>query len=79
MRWRITIRGDDAGARVELRGYADLSQARLIDLSNAMKPYGLVIASPADNDYDPFAEIEEERRMLADAQLIIAELYRRLA
>lgn len=55
-RWRVTIRGEG----VELRGYADLHLNALEALSQAMIPYGLVIASPADDYYDPFAQWEED-------------------
>lgn len=54
-RWRITVRGA-APRRVELRGYVDLPLVELEDLAATLKPYGLVMASPADDDYDPFAE-----------------------
>lgn len=48
-RSRVTIRGEG----VELRGYVD-EAARLVALAEAMRPFGLVIASPAEDDYDPF-------------------------
>jgi len=52
-RWRITVRGEDC----ELRGYLDVSDRtdqpnRLVEFSDAMKPYGIVLASPAP-DYEP--------------------------
>lgn len=52
-RWRITIRNDEP--RLELRGYADLEYGDLVAMSNVLKPYGLVIASPIEDDYNPFA------------------------
>ena len=53
MRFRITVR--EAGT--ELRGYLSVDDmATLQNFAAAMKPYGVVIASPADDDYDPFAE-----------------------
>jgi hypothetical protein len=52
MRFRITIRNDEP--RLELRGYADLEPLALQHFAATLKPYGLVIASPADDDYDPF-------------------------
>lgn len=52
-RFRITIRSDEP--RMELRGYADfISQADIERFARAMEPYGLVIGSLADKDYDPF-------------------------
>ena len=48
-RFRVTIRGEG----VELRGYVD---NYLPGIARVMEPYGLVIASPAEDDYDPFAE-----------------------
>lgn len=53
MRLRITVRGTD----VELRGYVDgMANARL--LSQQMEGIGVVAASVADDDYDPFKEQE---------------------
>jgi hypothetical protein len=54
MRYRITIRGD--APRTELRGYADLSAIELVAFADAMRPFGLVIVSYADDDYDPFED-----------------------
>jgi hypothetical protein len=53
MRWRITVRGEG----IELRGYLDDTEwiPALQELSEAMKPFGMVVASPADEDYNPFA------------------------
>jgi hypothetical protein len=53
MRWRITIRSDDT----ELRGYIDAPLSDLERFAEAVKPLGLMIASPADLDYDPFREV----------------------
>ena len=56
MRFRITVRGDD----IELRGYVDGEQA-LHKLATALGDsenspgIALVIASPADDHYNPFA------------------------
>lgn len=58
MRWRVTVRGDSP--RVELRGYLDGEHDRLVAFSEAMKPYGLVMASPADPGYDPFRAPQQE-------------------
>lgn len=49
-RRRVTVRAEG----VELRGYVD-GWGQLVDLSNAVQAMGaIVIASPADDDYDPF-------------------------
>lgn len=59
MRFRITVSG---GRDTELRGYlgADddvvTAQVQLQAFALAMKPYGLVIASVAEDDYNPFQE-----------------------
>ena len=56
-KYRITIRRDD----IELRGYIKGDDPRrlsdlLHNLGKAMEPFGaLVIASPADDTYSPFA------------------------
>jgi hypothetical protein len=50
MRFRITIRGDGC----ELRGYVDADLGELADLAQVLKPYGVVAASPAPEDYNPF-------------------------
>jgi hypothetical protein len=54
MRARITVRG----LGVELRGrfdeLTDEDAPTLADFAEAMKPFGLVIASPAEDDFDPF-------------------------
>lgn len=49
-RYRVTVRHSG----VELRGYID-SRAAVRVLASALEPAGwLVIASPAEDDYDPF-------------------------
>lgn len=48
-RHKITIRGTD----LELRGYID-GDATLRVTAKVMEGIGLVIASPAEDDYDPF-------------------------
>lgn len=62
MRYRVTVRGDG----VELRGYIDSAKWNIEgtadDFSDAMKPFGLVMVSPADDDYDPFKE-ERDREL----------------
>lgn len=52
MRFRITVRGGD----VELRGYITGGGEILNALSLAMDPFGVVMASAVDDDYDPFKE-----------------------
>lgn len=53
MRYRITIRGEGT----ELRGYATYEAAMALG-KNANDPF-VVVASPADDDYDPFSgEVE---------------------
>jgi hypothetical protein len=56
MRWRITVRGEG----VELRGWLDDTEwiPALQELSEVMKPFGVVIASPAHEAYDPFVDWE---------------------
>lgn len=51
--FRITVRGQNT----ELRGFhrEEPGTETLGPLSQAMVPYGMVIASHAENDYDPFA------------------------
>ena len=54
-RVRITVRSDRP--RNELRGYIEIEDmSELEAFARAMKPFGLVMASPADHDYDPFQE-----------------------
>lgn len=51
MRFRITVRNDD----IELRGYIDVvSLENLNGFATAMKDVGMVVASPAADDYNPF-------------------------
>ena len=60
MRYRITVRGE----HIELRGYIDGDKdeqghprlpVNLAEFAKAMKPFGIVVASPADEHYNPFA------------------------
>jgi hypothetical protein len=55
MRWRVTIRGN----WTELRGYIDCPHPVLVAFSEAMKPYGIVVAFPADDDYNPFKDWDQ--------------------
>lgn len=56
MRFRITVRNDHP-QRVELRGYVDAPDMIFLEqFAAAMKPFGLVMASPADDDYNPFED-----------------------
>jgi hypothetical protein len=60
MRFRITVRGDG----IELRGYIDGPEGNeykpVSDLSDALDPFGMVIASVAADNYDPFRISEPE-------------------
>lgn len=61
MRIRITVRGEGT----ELRGYLDMGflgegDADLRAFAKAMQPFGVVIASPADDDYNPFKDWHDE-------------------
>lgn len=52
MRFRITVRGDNEGHAMELRGFIDVVDYRdLVEFSQAMEPFGLVIASLHDIDF----------------------------
>jgi hypothetical protein len=61
MRFRVTVRGTD----VELRGVVD-GGANLEILGRRMKGIGPVVASYADDDYDPFP------REVTDAEVELA-------
>lgn len=39
---------------MELRGYLDGELADVQEFARAVEPFGLVLASVADDDYDPF-------------------------
>lgn len=52
MRWRITLRNDSP--RREMRGYFDGTPGELEQFAERMNGLAVVIASPADRDYDPF-------------------------
>ena len=55
MRYRITVCNDD----IELRGWIDVdAMENLSGFAEKMKDIGLVIASPAADDYDPFNPAE---------------------
>lgn len=58
MRFRITVRGNG----IELRGYMDGDESNLSDLATRMEPFGMVVASPAVDNFDPFKE-EREREL----------------
>lgn len=53
MRFRVTILGKE----VELRGYVD-GEDNLRGLASAVRGFGTVVASAADDDYNPFSEIK---------------------
>jgi len=53
MRYRITVRGEN----IELRGYLVAIQHDTLNVfANVMEPFGIVVASAADDTYDPFKE-----------------------
>jgi hypothetical protein len=55
MRFRITVRGDNT----ELRGYLVPTDNNMLnELAECMKPFGMVVASAADDAYDPFREAD---------------------
>jgi hypothetical protein len=54
-RFRITVRGTD----IELRGYID-GEATLRVTAKVMEGIGLVVASPAEDDYNPFQITQPE-------------------
>lgn len=59
MRYRITVRGHG----IELRGYLDAYDPNtLARFGTMMEPFGMIIASPAEADYDPFREKSESTR-----------------
>lgn len=66
MRFRITVRG----LAIELRGYLDElgieGQPGIKELAEAMKPFGVVVASEADRDYNPFQpSVEDSMALIA--------------
>lgn len=65
MMYRVTVRWGTG----ELRGYVN-GEAALTRIADALKGLAIVIASPTDEDYDPFAsppEDEERRAFIDDA------------
>jgi hypothetical protein len=54
-RFRVTVRGTD----IELRGYVD-GEATLRVTSKVLDGIGIVVASPAADDYNPFAITEPD-------------------
>jgi hypothetical protein len=54
MRYKITVRGQG----VELRGRfdepTDEDASTLRYFAEQMEPFGIVVASPAEDDFDPF-------------------------
>jgi hypothetical protein len=54
-RYRVTVRGD----HVELRGYIDVERMESLTVfSEAMRGFGIVVASVAEDDYDPFYQTD---------------------
>lgn len=71
-RFRITVRGDGA----ELRGYIDGSHGTLNDFAGLMTPVGVVVASPAEDDFDPFAITEPGHPPTPERSFaVVTELY----
>lgn len=54
-RFRITVRGMGVELRGRMDELTDEDAPTLAQFAEAMKPFGLVIASPAEDDYDPFS------------------------
>jgi len=50
MKHRVTVRGHG----LELRGFIDSEQTDLVEFSNALNGFGLVIASPMEPMVEPF-------------------------
>lgn len=46
MRYRITVRGDG----IELRGHLPYDHAMLAQFAEAMRPFGIVLASPEEGE-----------------------------
>jgi hypothetical protein len=70
-RYKITVRGTD----IELRGYLD-GEATLRVTAKVMEGIGLVIASPAEDDFDPFAITEPEYPPTPErSYAVITEMY----
>lgn len=55
MRFRITLRGV-VPRRIELRGYFDGDIEEVQAMARAVEPFGALIISPAEDDYDPFRD-----------------------
>lgn len=60
MKFRVTVRGDNVELRGWITGSSDVeAMERLSRLGADLEPYGVVVASIADPDYNPFAgEVE---------------------
>ena len=68
MRFKVTIRGDKA----ELRGYITTpTEEGLAIAAQAVTPIGLMIASPAADDFDPFAISEPDYPPTPDSSIDI--------
>lgn len=74
MRHRITVRADN----VELRGYFDGEHESLQEFADNMAPVGMVIASVADDHWNPFGppvdEVAELISEVREAEFPTAEL-----
>lgn len=68
MRYRITVRGTD----IELRGYID-GDATLLLASRALDGIGIVVASPAEDDYNPFSGAATAETSLAQILSMLSQ------
>lgn len=68
MRFRVTVRD----ASIELRGYVD-GEDVLRTLADDIAPT-MVIASPAEDDYDPFKEAERRELHHFETEEILAKV-----
>jgi len=70
-RFRVTIRGDGT----EIRGYATIEAMASLTSPPGEQPY-MVIASPAEDDFDPFAITEPDYPPTPERSFaVITELY----
>jgi hypothetical protein len=78
-RFRLTVRG----LALELRGYMDQGidedQPTLQQFAEAMTPFGIVAASPAPVDYDPFAISEPDNPPTPEKSREVIEVITELA
>lgn len=76
MRYRATIRGEGT----ELRGYLEAPTTYALSAhARYLEPLGMLIASPAPDDYNPFRAADEERRAVLESELTIQMLQAEIA